>query len=45
MILLPNYETFGEPITFQDMANATLNNTSSFATKFLETIVRILELS
>jgi hypothetical protein len=35
---LPNYETFGEPVTFQDMANATLNNTSSFATKFLETI-------
>ena len=38
MTFLPNYETFGEPITFQDMANATLNNTSSFATKFLETI-------
>ena len=35
---LPNYETFGEPVVFQDMANATLNNTSSFATKFLETI-------
>lgn len=35
---LPNYETFGEPIRFQDMANATLDNTSSFATKFLETI-------
>lgn len=35
---LPNYETFGEPVIFQDMANATLNNTSSFATKFLETI-------
>jgi len=35
---LPNYETFNEPVIFQDMANATLNNTSSFATKFLETI-------
>jgi hypothetical protein len=35
---LPNYETHGEPVKFQDMANATLNNTSSFATKFLETI-------
>lgn len=35
---LPNYETEGQPIRFQDMANATLDNTSSFATKFLETI-------
>lgn len=33
-----NYETGGQEIFFQDMANATLNNTSSFATKFLETI-------
>lgn len=33
-----NYETGGESVTFQDMANATLDNTSSFATKFLETI-------
>lgn len=33
-----NYETGGQPITFQDMANANLQNTSSFATKFLETI-------
>ena len=33
-----NYETSGEVVIFQDMANATLNNTSSFATKFLETI-------
>ena len=32
-----NYET-GRCVSFQDMANATLNNTSSFATKFLETI-------
>lgn len=35
---LPNYETHGEAVYFQDMANATLENTSSFATKFLETI-------
>jgi hypothetical protein len=35
---LPNYETGSKAVTFQDMANATLNNTSSFATKFLETI-------
>jgi hypothetical protein len=34
----PNYETGSQSVTFQDMANATLNNTSSFATKFLETI-------
>jgi hypothetical protein len=33
-----NYETGGEQVSFQDMANATLDNTSSFATKFLETI-------
>ena len=33
-----NYETGGQAISFQDMANATLDNTSSFATKFLETI-------
>jgi len=35
---LANYETGNQPVVFQDMANATLNNTSSFATKFLETI-------
>ena len=35
---LPNYETVGKSVNFQDMANATLDNTSSFATKFLETI-------
>lgn len=35
---LPNYETAGEEVYFEDAANATLNNTSSFATKFLETI-------
>jgi hypothetical protein len=33
-----NYETGSRTIAFQDVANATLNNTSSFATKFLETI-------
>jgi len=33
-----NYETGGQTVTFQDMANANLQNTSSFATKFLETI-------
>lgn len=33
-----NFETGGNSVTFSDMANATLNNTSSFATKFLETI-------
>ncbi len=38
MTFLPNYETFNKPVIFQDMANATLDNTSSFATKFLETI-------
>ncbi len=38
MKFLPNYETGSQPIEFQDMANATLDNTSSFATKFLETI-------
>lgn len=34
----PNYETDNAAILFQDAANATFNNTSSFATKFLETI-------
>ena len=34
----PNYETGNEPVVFSDMANATLDNTSNFATKFLETI-------
>lgn len=35
---IPNYETGEQAVHFEDMANATLNNTSSFATKFLETI-------
>ena len=34
---IKNYET-GTSITYQDMANATVENTSSFAKKFLETI-------
>lgn len=35
---LPNYETSNEPVVFQDMANATINNTSDFGQIFLETI-------
>ena len=35
---IPNYETGGEPVVFQDMANATINNTSDFGQIFLETI-------
>jgi hypothetical protein len=35
---IANYETAGQEVYFEDAANATLNNTSSFATKFLETI-------
>jgi len=38
MSFIGNYETGDQEISFQDMANATLENTSSFATKFLETI-------
>ena len=38
MDFIGNYETNGDGILFQDSANATLDNTSSFATKFLETI-------
>lgn len=37
MSFIPNYET-GERVVYEDMANATLDNTSSFAKKFLETI-------
>ena len=33
-----NYETRNKEVSYQDVANATLENTSSFATKFLETI-------
>lgn len=35
---VPNYETDHKPVVFEDMANASAKNTSSFATKFLETI-------
>lgn len=35
---IANYETASQEVYFEDAANATLNNTSSFATKFLETI-------
>ena len=35
---LPNYETGHQPVVFQDMANATINNTSDFGQIFLETI-------
>ena len=38
ILFIGNYETEGKEVVFNDMANATLNNTSSFATKFLETI-------
>lgn len=35
---IPNYETGSSAVSFEDMANASTKNTSSFATKFLETI-------
>ena len=38
MTFIPNYETNNQSVEFSEMANATLNNTSSFAQKFLETI-------
>ena len=34
----PNYETGNKAIIFEDMANATLNNTHDFGQNFLETI-------
>lgn len=34
----PNYESGKERVAYQDVANATLDNTDSFASKFLETI-------
>lgn len=37
IVFIANYETT-ERVIYEDMANATLNNTSSFAQKFLETI-------
>lgn len=33
-----NYETSGNPVWFQDMANATLDNTHDFGQSFLETM-------
>jgi hypothetical protein len=38
MEFIGNYETNGQSILFQDSANATIDNTNSFAKKFLETI-------
>lgn len=38
MEFLGNYETNNNPVIFQDSANATIDNTNSFAKKFLETI-------
>jgi len=35
---IPNYETEGKEVSFQDMANASLNNTHDFGQNFLETI-------
>ena len=35
---LPNYETNFKEVTFSDVANAAIENTSSFIKKFLETI-------
>lgn len=34
----PNYESHDQGVVYQDVANATLQNTGSFAAKFLETI-------
>ena len=38
IIWSPNYESVNERVAYQDVANATLDNTDSFASKFLETI-------
>ncbi len=38
IVFTGNYETNGEPVSFQDVANATVNNTSDFGQIFLETI-------
>ena len=35
---LPNYETNGETVYFEDYANASIDNTDKFCHKFLETI-------
>jgi hypothetical protein len=38
IIFIANYETSGEIVCFQDMANATLDNTHDFGQNFLETM-------
>tara|TARA_B110000305_G_C19465813_1_gene657839 strand:- start:1590 stop:2333 length:744 start_codon:yes stop_codon:yes gene_type:complete len=38
MTFIPNYETDGKAIVFQDVANATLDNTHDFGQNFLETM-------
>lgn len=38
MTFMSNYETDSMPIVFQDMANATLDNTHDFGQNFLETM-------
>lgn len=38
MTFIPNFETEGKEVSFQDMANATLNNTHDFGQNYLETI-------
>ncbi len=38
MTFIANYETDAKPIVFQDMANATLDNTHDFGQNFLETM-------
>jgi len=35
---IPNYETCNKPVIYEDMANASIQNCSNFAVKFLETI-------
>lgn len=35
---IPNYETDFKPVTYQDCANASFDNTDSFCHKFLETM-------
>ena len=38
IVFTGNYETNGETVSFQDVANATVNNTSDFGQIFLQTI-------
>jgi hypothetical protein len=35
---IPNYESDGKTVSYEDVANATIDNTDSFCVKFLETI-------